>query len=591
MEDNHLKEFSPDEKLFAIIQNEGKLKIWDVETNQLKQEYVPNLHLSTPVTAMKWIRLNLDHEKRKSRHSDAGGSLYIILGTNRGGLALFSYASAKIEASFKGEGHLGTVTSIDHDNSQYVYSCGSDGKVIKWNIQTSSQESYFNCGPEKPTAICVLENGDKIATASKGIKVWEDSKLIQNFIGHSKNVTTLKSFEYDDETFILSASKSDRHLSLWKLSDDNNTSATSTFTLLIGSPNCVNFQLTEDRLQIACICRSDSMMFFDTNLQNVKSKKPIKQKFMLEIASDADNDEVDHVPINAVLIVRNELLIGYGDMIMKFETISSKQSDKSVILVRKDPMKMDVKKKNKKGELDEDLNTVTPLTDKNAEILSSVSATKRVQKPVELPLETRLDNLAGGESKRPNAKKMTHQLIQGLQARDANVIRNILRQNDNETVKLTVKFLPSQYVMPLVDELSKLMSGRSSSSEIALVWLRNLIQIHASSLLSYGADNLNATFGPLLGIIDQRTQSLPMLARLKGRLELLVSQMKQNCDPEDEIRHENLLVYEDSDDDSNNMDVESNSSDEDIFDEFEDEEEKAKEDFSKDNGDTMDYSD
>ena len=57
--DNYLlKEFSPDRKLFAIIENDGKLKIWDVEKSQLKQEYVPNLHLSTPCTALKWILLS-----------------------------------------------------------------------------------------------------------------------------------------------------------------------------------------------------------------------------------------------------------------------------------------------------------------------------------------------------------------------------------------------------------------------------------------------------------------------------------------------------------------------------------------------------
>lgn len=58
MDNYHLKEFSPDRKLFAIIQNDGKLKVWDVEKNLLKQEYVPNLHLSTPCTALKWIRLS-----------------------------------------------------------------------------------------------------------------------------------------------------------------------------------------------------------------------------------------------------------------------------------------------------------------------------------------------------------------------------------------------------------------------------------------------------------------------------------------------------------------------------------------------------
>ena len=59
MENLHLKEFTPDQKLFAVIQSDGVLKIYDAETSLLKQEYVPNLHLSTPCTALKWIKLAL----------------------------------------------------------------------------------------------------------------------------------------------------------------------------------------------------------------------------------------------------------------------------------------------------------------------------------------------------------------------------------------------------------------------------------------------------------------------------------------------------------------------------------------------------
>jgi Dip2/Utp12 Family len=89
-----------------------------------------------------------------------------------------------------------------------------------------------------------------------------------------------------------------------------------------------------------------------------------------------------------------------------------------------------------------------------------------------------LGNLTVGESKRPNAKKMTHQLIQALHGRDANILRNVLRQTDEETVRLTVKYLPSQHVMAFVNEMSLLMTKKTSGSEATLLWLRYLIQTH-----------------------------------------------------------------------------------------------------------------
>ena len=367
---------------------------------------------------------------------------------------------------------------------------------------------------------------------------------MQTFTGHSSSVLILKSFEYNDESFIISASKNDRNLSLWKISEDEKkTGAASTFTLLNNSPNHVDFMLNGDHLEIACICRNDSMAFFDTNLAALKSKKPVKAQFTLEIASD-EAGKVNHIPITAVAISNEELLIGYGNLLMKFELVSNQQEQKNTILVRCDPIKTEAAKKKKNK--DEQLNVVTPIIDSKVEILNVISATRKAQKSVEIPLETRLDNLTVGESKRPNAKKMTHQLVQGLHGHDANILRNVLRQTDEEAVRLTVKYLPSQYVMAFVNELSLLMTKKTAGSETALMWLRYLIQTHASSLMAYGYDNLNATFGTTLGIIDHRTHNLAGLTRLRGRLDLLVQQVKQKSDIDDEIRNENVLVYEDS---------------------------------------------
>jgi hypothetical protein len=266
----------------------------------------------------------------------------------------------------------------------------------------------------------------------------------------------------------------------------------------------------------------------------------------MEVASSENSGPVSHLPFNGVSIAGSELLIGYGDMIMKFETQPSTQSQSNVVIVRKDPMKFEVKDKKKQQAIDEALNLMRPITDGTAEILNVISAKKKSQKSVEIPLETRLDNLTVGAGKRPNAKKLTYQLIQGLHGSDANILRTVLRQTDEETVRLTVKYLPTQYVMAFVNELSLLMSKKTAGSEIALTWLRYLIQTHSGSLMAYGATNLCNTFGTTLGIIDHRTQNLPKLMRLRGKLEILVSHLKQNSDLDEEIHNENVLVYEDS---------------------------------------------
>lgn len=51
----YVSDFSPDGKLFALLDSDGKLKIWDTKDSLLTQEYVPNLHLSVPYTCFVWF--------------------------------------------------------------------------------------------------------------------------------------------------------------------------------------------------------------------------------------------------------------------------------------------------------------------------------------------------------------------------------------------------------------------------------------------------------------------------------------------------------------------------------------------------------
>lgn len=54
----HVSEHSADGKLFAFLNSDGKLKIWNTDTNNLVQEVVPNYHLNAPFTCFTWINVN-----------------------------------------------------------------------------------------------------------------------------------------------------------------------------------------------------------------------------------------------------------------------------------------------------------------------------------------------------------------------------------------------------------------------------------------------------------------------------------------------------------------------------------------------------
>jgi WD40 repeat protein len=49
--------FSQDGQFLAFCGTDGKLRIWETATSRLKQEFVPNLHLSSPCSILGWITI------------------------------------------------------------------------------------------------------------------------------------------------------------------------------------------------------------------------------------------------------------------------------------------------------------------------------------------------------------------------------------------------------------------------------------------------------------------------------------------------------------------------------------------------------
>lgn len=54
----HVSEHSADGKLYALLSSDGKLKIWNTESNEFQREFVPNLHLNAPFTCFTWITVS-----------------------------------------------------------------------------------------------------------------------------------------------------------------------------------------------------------------------------------------------------------------------------------------------------------------------------------------------------------------------------------------------------------------------------------------------------------------------------------------------------------------------------------------------------
>uniref|UniRef100_A0A182WXY3 Small-subunit processome Utp12 domain-containing protein n=1 Tax=Anopheles quadriannulatus TaxID=34691 RepID=A0A182WXY3_ANOQN len=553
------REFSPCGKYCAYISQQGKFVVHDVETSDIHQVYTPNMHLNVPCTSFAWFQVGGDapaKTKKKSKKARASlgenVQLLVAFGTSKGGVAFYSLATASIERSCKGDGHTAPITAIYFNashNPDTLYTAGADGKVIEWSISQCKQQKVHHIGVEKLS--CVLAHGDKILTGAKQLKLWdaESGTVERTLAGHTANTQLLQLISLDEEhVYALSGSVNDRNLSLWSLSDEDATSAVAAFAL-DDVPEYIAPKIVDRKLHLVAVSRTGVAHYFVRDMGKLSVKKPYRAAHTFEIAVDTVSTKkqaVDRLPVFVATVQyatqQEQILLGYGtEHSVRFEHIAIEEDVKQNVIIR-EPMKV-MEGKAKDGEL----KAKTPILDK-VEYLNSANSARKSVKEVEIPMEVRLENLS---TPKTSSKNMIHLLMQGMHSRDATLLKSVFAVDDAEMIQQTLERLPSQYVSPLLNELSHLMQMKTMHVKTAVCWLKPLISIHASQLMALGSTNLLANFSTCLGIIEYRVEHLNSLSKLRGRLGLLIDQIdrsKNQAANLDDITSGNVLVYQEGDD-------------------------------------------
>ncbi|XP_055855975.1 WD repeat-containing protein 43 [Episyrphus balteatus] len=556
----HVSEFSPDGKLLAVVNDQGILKIWDTETNELKQEFTPNLHLSSKCSALSWVPISSQKQSKNDRKSlERNTSLYIALASSTGGVSLYSYALGKIERDLNGEGHSGKITSMFYDGKETLYTSGEDCQVISWNLRHEKQKSSFSIGNERPHAIAHLPNSNNIIVGARQLMVYslETQELVQTFTGHTSEVTILTSFSIEDTEYAVSASKMERIICLWKIGKKGKNKASTCTLLMEDIAHTLSCQLDDEgNLKLASVTRSGVIHVYLIPLDNIKSEKPMKPKVTIEIASDSAS-VIQPIPAIAASLehaMKGQILFCYGDrQFLTFEQIVPNYSEKLQVLVRTDPKTNFSKKKSlQTHDYGSSLKTITPKIDRHVDYNTGGMVSRKKLKPVEMPFESRLQNLNLNVGEKPEAQSKVQLLIQALHSKDASMLAMVLQTKDTKVIEMTLQRLPVQYVGSLVNELTLMMQSKRIQVESSARWLKILTQTHSSQLMALGTDDLLNKFGPCIGMIEYRSNCLMELSKLNGRLQLLVSQIKRNKE-EDNLNNDNALLYADSDTSNSDM--------------------------------------
>ncbi|KAI1284908.1 WD repeat-containing protein 43 [Halotydeus destructor] len=183
----------------------------------------------------------------------------------------------------------------------------------------------------------------------------------------------------------------------------------------------------------------------------------------------------------------------------------------------------------------------------------------------------------------PKTDSLIHLLVQGLQSGDQKMLDTVLCKRDDTMISNTIGKLPLDLIAPLLHELQRLLHYKGDNNIIAMKWLEILLHTKLSFILTL--PDLEGSLASLLQLLNSRTDVFDRLLRLKGRLGLMLSQVK--VEPDVRLNAEALLRYQEessSSEDEGDDDDDADSFDEDMNEVKEEEEdgEEADQDLSND---------
>ncbi|XP_020800954.1 WD repeat-containing protein 43 [Drosophila serrata] len=575
----HVLGFSPNGgQLFASVDEQGILRIWDTETSTLKQEFTPNLQVSGPCTALAWVSVAGPRSKksRKSVQSQdaANDQLHIALGTLKGALVIYSLAEAKITRTLSGDSHDGPITSIAYDNADHLYTVGADCRALVWSLTEERCIGDWQVGPEKPQNIAYLPKSHTLAVGSRQLKVYDvkTKELVETFTGHSGEINAITAVVCADNTeFVLTTAKMERVICFWKIENKGKNKASVCTLLMEDLAYSLASEIRDDgQLRVASVTRNGNIHIYLLNVKSLSAEKFVKPKVSLQIVSDGAETVEPIMAVAAHLVTdsnrSHEILFGYGSrQQLQFEHFTPNYAEKLNVIERADPKKLYAKKKGKEQlGFNAATKVLKPVVStKNVEYNSALPVSqKKVQN--EVPMEARLQHLQMHATKLSGGKLQTQSktqlLMQALHSKDKEMINSVLSTHDTETIQLTLDRLPLEYISPLIDQLSILLQGKHSSVRSGLRWLNILTSTHTSILTSEDQETLREKLEVCLGVAEQRMRCLSEALQISGRVNLIINQMRRNAD--NHLNDSNaLIVEEDSEEPAEDLEAETNWSD------------------------------
>eukprot|EP01135_Chromosphaera_perkinsii_P003578 Nk52_evm36s248 gene=Nk52_evmTU36s248 len=621
-ENGNVRSFDPQGSSYAVLCADGRVKVWDCASGRVKVEYVPEDHLTNKFTCMAWPRVlqtGGGGKRKKGKKANNGSSQHssngcIALGTESGKVIVYNVVRGCVEAELSGA-HTKKVTSLawSNDNTS-LFSSAEDKYIVHWAIEKQEELKKWKADAQPTTSLCVNKGSTMLITGGRTLKCWdlESYKQLYKYTGHSKTIK--KVCFTPDEKYAVTMAEGDSYIGVWAV-EDPDTSYTLTmesdimYMDVARAATAAAAMKGTQEYKILGASATGEINVWSSSLVDVENNIEFSGscRFFADDGSDACDLQTcvfDYAsPEKKLKITRSNLVkpifetISYVDEegIIIEEQIFHRSGEKGMLLKQsgddKGAKKVKTANVTISGPAEQAL--ALPAMDKGEDVEMETA-----DDDAEVTMGDKLADLRVGESNPapsqasgrtpPKAESLVKMLVQALHSEDNSLLEECLNTTNENVVRNTVKRLPTQYVVPFLTQTIHKFQAKPSRGIMLVPWIKSIILIHASYLMSL--PDLNKSLGGLYQLVDARLSSFKKLLKLSGRLELIMSQITTKADGADVVALEDMqeadMIYEEEDSEEEDEDA-----DEEEMEMDEDDEEALENDVSEDDEDDDDEDD
>ncbi|GAB1601276.1 WD repeat-containing protein 43-like [Argonauta hians] len=567
--------FSPNGEYLIHSSVAGIIKVWDTRTATLKDEFTPSSHLEATCSCLAWypsVRSpdNLRKSKKRKKSVDESSSTaesldLVALGTAAGSVLLYSALKGDIHSRLE-KGHSVIVNDVCwHPDRNVLYTCSSDQFIAEWDLSQGKVNHKWKASKTILQSIC-LPSKNTLLSAGNLIKLWDLDKyeVIKKFNGHATEVSHLLPVVTDPNqpgaAYFLSAAVNDRLISAWSInSPTQEKNAIASFSLPDEPQTLALSNLKDQAMCLSVVTKSGLLLIFE-HVLNGKMKKPIRPKVTVKVVGPTGKA----LPILVSYPTQDKdgtIILTHSSFIKPvFERVASKNMTGDIVVEHK-PLPSQIGSSNAQrvvvGEVSKKTTVLTPshLVSSGPKVENNTNSVNKKKRKSELSLQERLKVINSEQCvevatshQPPMADSMAVLLTQGLTSSDRSILDNVLHKEHSEAIiQNTVRKLNMSSVVPLIRELSRRMGGSSYMCSRYAQWVKVVLSIHTSYLMSF--PDLVESLGSLHRLMNSRVAMFSKLTRLQGKLGLLISQLDSRHQDEKEdvqIDQHPLLVYQDA---------------------------------------------